>query len=79
MAQRRLLELMRTPVQVHTPSGHAGRVSGDRALLTGTTFRFLEFSRYAKKAEAAYMYALTTAAFVAFTVILCSRFTARAA
>ena len=29
VAQRRLLELMRAPVQVQTPSGHAGRDSGD--------------------------------------------------
>lgn len=32
--QRRLLELMRAPVHVETPSGRAGRDSDDRALLT---------------------------------------------
>ena len=34
VAQRRLLELMRSPVHVETPSGRGGRDSGDIALLT---------------------------------------------
>ena len=34
MLQRRLLELMRAPVQVEIPSRRGGRDSGDRALLT---------------------------------------------